>query len=59
MRALQPSANAKVERRVTSTDTMAKIWKLLESGYLFDCSNYYLNISNVQREVQPLLGLTE
>lgn len=50
--ALRFLVNANVERKLTSTDSMAKIRKLLESGLSIHRSDYFVKISKLAREVQ-------
>lgn len=51
VRALQPTVNANVERKVTITNAMGKVRELRECGRSVDQSDYSVEISKLTREV--------
>lgn len=57
--ALQTLVNANVKRKLTLTDPVAKIKRLLQSGRLIDGSDFSVNIAKLKGEVHQLTGLIE
>lgn len=59
MRALQTPDNATLKRKMTLIAAMAKIRVLLGSASSIACSDHFMKISKLARELQRLSGLFE
>lgn len=57
--ALRALFHASVERKVTLTEAMAKVWELPDSMRTLERSNYSLKLLMLMQEVQRLSGLVK
>lgn len=59
VRILQTLVYVNEERRVSLTESMAKIWELLESGHSIDLLDYFVKFPKLSQQVQRLSGFVK